>query len=171
MVEVMVAVVLVALGLGNIFAITTQSLHALRTTRQVGGASRVLQQRVEMIRGKAWPEIANATALAALMQVPAESEKELADADLVETVVVSVPPLPGSSTPSTTASFTVERRAGDGAILANADLGDEQVLVVEVTAGWRNLRGPQQRQLRTLICRSGLTRSGVFGSALGKSSP
>ena len=171
MVEVMVAVVLVALALGNIFAITTQSLQALRTTRQVAGASRVLQQRIELIRSKPWPEIANATALAALMQVPTESEKELADADLVETVAVSVPPLPGASVASTTASFRVERRSGSGSVIADDDLGGEPVLMVEITASWRNVRGPQQRQLRTLVCRSGLTRSGVFGSAFGKATP
>ena len=168
MVEVMVAVVLVALALGNIFAITTQSLQALRTTRQVAGASRVLQQRIELIRSKPWPEIANATALAALMQVPTDSERELADADLVETIAVSVPPVPGVWPPTATGSFSVERRSGSGSVLTDADLGDEPVLIVEITAGWRNVRGPQQRQLRTLICRSGLTRSGVFGSAFGK---
>ncbi len=168
MVEVMVSVVLVALGLGNIFAITTQSLQAVRTTRQVAGASRVLQQRIEMIRGKAWPEIANATALAGLLEVGTESERELADADLVETIMVSVPPVPGTSTPASAVSFSVERRARAGRVVADGDLEDEPVLMVEITAAWRNVRGPQQRQLRTLISRSGLTRSGVFGSAFGK---
>ena len=168
MIEVMVAVVLVTLALGNIFAITTQSLQALRNTRQVAGASRVLQQRIEMIRAKPWPEIANATALAAVMQERTESEQELADAALVETVIVSVPPLPGASVPATASTFAVERQAGAGAVVVDADLGAEPVLLVEITVGWHNARGLQQRKLRTLICRSGLTRSGVFGSTIGK---
>lgn len=168
MVEVMISIVLVTIALGNIFGITTQSLHALRTTRQVAGSSRVLQQRIEMIRAKPWSEISNATALATLMQTPTESERELTDAGLVETVTVTVAQTPGVAPVGSPASFRVDRRSGAGRVCVMGDLGTQPVLLVEVTANWQNLRGTQQRQLRTFVCRTGLTRSGVFGSAVGR---
>src|SRR5687768_11078563 len=74
MVEVMVATLLVAIAVGDIFAMTAHALHTLRSSRHVAASSRVLQQRIELIRAKPWPEISSARALAILMQNPTESE-------------------------------------------------------------------------------------------------
>ncbi len=166
LVEVMIAVLLVTIALGDIFAMTAQGLHTLRSARQVAAGSRVIQQRIEMIRAKPWPEISNATALAALMQTAVESEAELGGSALVETVSVSVPAAVGSGG-AETGMFRVQRQNGAAQIRTNGSLGTEPLLLVEITASWNNMRGVQQRQLRTLICRTGLTRSGVFGSAFG----
>ena len=169
LVEVLIAIVLVAIALGNIFAMTAQGLHSLRATRQVAASSRVLQQRIEMIRAKPWPEISSATALAFLMQTATESETELDGAGLLESVSISTPADPELSG-AATGTFKVQRQNGTASIRTAGDLSTEPLLLIEVTAAWRNLRGTQQRQLRTLVCRTGLTRSGIFGSGFGQPS-
>lgn len=166
LVEVMIAIVLVAIALGNIFAMTAQGLHSLRATRQVAASSRVLQQRIEMIRAKPWPEISSATALTVLMQSPTESESELESASLLESVSVSIPADP-ELRGTETGTFKVQRQNGSAWVRTPGDLSAEPLLLIEVTTAWRNLRGTQQRQLRTLVCRTGLTRSGIFGSGFG----
>ena len=169
LVEVMIAILLVTIALGDIFAMTAQGLHSLRATRQVAAGSRVLQQRIEMLRAKPWPEISSAAALATLMQTATESESELGDAGFLESVSVSVPADVGT-TGGETGTFKVQRQSGTAWVRTNGDLSAQPLLLIEVTAAWHNLRGSQQRQLRTLVCRTGLTRSGVFGSGFGQPS-
>jgi Tfp pilus assembly protein PilV len=163
MVEVLVAALLIFMSLGGIFAMNARSIHILRATRQVTASSLMAQQRLETIRSTAWPEFSNAAALAHLLKTPTQSEPELADADPIETITVAVP---GAN--ERVSAIRVQRSQGVVQVLAKGDLGAEGMLLVATTVQWRDLRGQQERTRRTIIYRSGLTRSGIFGSALGR---
>lgn len=167
MVEVLVAALMIFLALGGILAMNTRSIHLLRSTRQALATSQMLQQRIESIRNKPWPEISNATALTSLMRSPLDSEKELADDSFTEFLTLSVPDALGSEAAGARA-FSLERRRGVVTVTEDADLGAEPMLLVNASLQWRGLHGTQQRMLRTVVCRTGLTRSGVFGSTLGR---
>ena len=167
-VEVMIAAALVSVGLGSIAAMAGRTIHTLRSTRQVVAASHVLQQRIESIRGKPWPEISNATAMALLMQAPVESEQELAEWNLSENVTVRVPDSAAVNFAPDARFFTVRRQRGVARVEEGGDFGEEPTLLVESLVMWRDADGEHQRKLRTIVCRTGLTRSGVFGSALGR---
>lgn len=167
-IEVLVAAVLIMMGLGGVFAINTRCMHLLRTTRQVTASSQMLQQRMEILRSKAWPEVSNAAALRVLMCTGTESEKELADAEIVETVSVSVPPTLEAVEKDKVRSFSVIRRRGQASVRETADLSGEPLLLFEVLLTWRGVQKEQQRRQRTMICRTGLTRSGIFGSPFGR---
>jgi Tfp pilus assembly protein PilE len=168
MVEVLVAALLIFLSLGGVFAMNARSLHILRSTRQVTASSLMAQQRLETIRSKAWPEFSNATALAKMMQTPTESETELADSNPTETITVTVPPTPGAPERVGPGSIKVQRHDGVVRVLGMGDLGAEPMLLVSATVQWREMQRQQERTRRTIIYRSGLTRSGIFGSALGR---
>jgi len=166
-IEVLASVVLILVGFCGIFAMNTRSILILRKTRQVVASSQILQERMETLRSHPWPEISNAQALALLMQTPAASGQDLADANPVESVVVTVPNLPaGTNTAEYT--FSVKRERGAVKIVQNGDLGTQPLLLVQTTVTWREMHGTQQRQLRTIIGQLGLTRSGIFGSAFGR---
>lgn len=167
MVEVLVAALLIFLSLGGILAMNTRSLHLLRSTRQAIATSQMLQQRMESIRNKPWPEISNATALAVLMRFPTESEKELADDACTEFITFSVPDALGAPAAGARA-FSLQRQRGVVTIIDDADLGAEPMLLVNASLQWRGVKGTQQRMLRTILCRNGLTRSGLFGSGVGR---
>jgi len=158
-VEVLVAALLIFLALGSTLAMNTRSIHVLRSTRQAVASSQMLQQRIEAIRNKPWPEISNATALAKLMRVPTDSESELADNACTEFISISVPDALGGEAAGARA-FSLMRQRGIVTVTEDGDLGAESMLLVNVTL--------QQRLLRTILCRSGLTRSGLFGSTLGR---
>ena len=167
MVEVLVAALLILVALGSILAMNTRSIHILRSTRQAIASSQMLQQRIEAIRNKPWPEISNPTAFASLMRIPADSEKELADPDCTEFITISVPDALGGPRAGARA-FSLERRRGIVRVIEEADLGPEPMLLVNTSLQWRGVNGTQQRMLRTIVCRNGLTRGGIFGSTVGR---
>ncbi len=168
MIEVLVAALLIMLSLGSIFMMNARSLSILRSTRQISASSMMLQQRVETIRGRMWPEISNATGLSGVMNTPTESEKELTDAVVTEVVEVSVPPRPGATASESPVSFVIRRKAGEVKVLSSGDLGSESMLLFKITLTWVNQHGPKSRELQTIVCRTGLTRGGIFGSGLGQ---
>jgi Tfp pilus assembly protein PilV len=166
-IEVMAAAMLILLGLGAIFAMNTQSLQILRSTRILANGSQVLQERMETMRNHPWPEVANAPALAKLLQTPAPSQAEIGDASLVEMVTVSIPETPGTPK-ADNSSFKIRRRNNTVDVVQSADLTAQPLLLVEMTITWQEKQETKQRQLRTIIGRTGLTRSGIFGSAFGR---
>lgn len=166
-VEVLASALLIFLGLGGIFAMNTQSLEILRSTRLLANGSQILQERIETMRNHPWPEVANSQALARLWQSPAPSETELGDASVTETIIVSIPPTPGNPKPNNS-SFTLRRNHGTVNVVQPADLTAQPLLLVDMTVSWQERQETKQRELRTIIGRSGLTRSGIFGSAFGR---
>ena len=167
MVEVLVAALLIFLSLGGILTMNTRSIHLLRSTRQAVATSQMLQQRIESLRNQPWPEISSATALAVLMRKPTESEKELADDDCTEFITLSVPDALGAPV-SGARAFSLQRHRGLVTIIDDADLSAEPMLLVNASIQWRGVHGTQQRMLRTIVCRNGLTRNGIFGSTVGR---
>jgi len=166
-IEVLASALLIFLGLGAIFAMNTQSLQILRSTRMLANGSQVLQERMESMRNHPWPEVANGQALAKIWEIPAPSEEELHDGDLLEQVTVSIPDVPGA--PKTDSSFfKIQRRYGKVTIFQNADLTAQPLLLVDMTVSWKEKQETKQRHLRTIIGKTGLTRSGIFGSAFGR---
>ena len=106
--------------------------------------------------------------LTRLMSLPTESEKELTDARMKETLKVTVPVASGSGPAAGASSFTLLRQNGHASADLLLDFSSEPVLMFEGSLTWRDVHGVHQRSLRTMICRAGLTRSGVFGSSLGR---
>ncbi len=166
--EVLVAALLIATAMGSIMALNAQAIHTLRATHQAAASSQVLQQRVEMMRARPWAEIASAPALVLLMSNPTESEKELSDARMVEYIKVSVAQASAAGPVESSQTFTVTRQNGRATTSSTRDFTGEHTLLLESALTWRDVHGPHRRILRTIICRAGLTRAGIFGSGLGR---
>ena len=166
--EVLISALLICIALGGILEMNTRSIHILQSTRRVAASSQVLQQRIEMIRARPWPEISNSTALAALMGSATDSEPELGDPGCKEFMRVSIVETSAAGSLDAGRYFSVRRFQGKGEVEDVADLGNHATLLFEGSIRWRDSQGEQQRRLRTLICRAGLTRSGVFGGPLGR---
>lgn len=166
-IEVLASALLIFLGLGAIFAMNTQSLRILYSTRMLANGTQILQERMEAMRNHPWPEVADAPALAALFQTSASSEGDLGSANITELVTVSIPDTPG--TPKVdNSSFQLRRHDGKVDVVESADLTAQPLLLVDLTISWREHGETKQRELRSIIGRTGLTRSGIFGSAFGR---
>lgn len=163
----MASALLIFLGLGAIFSLNTRSLQILRKTRQYATASQVLQERVELMRSHSWPDVSRAGMLATLLQAPAASGADLADADPMEDIIVTIPDTPGQ--PAGNAPyFEVRRWHGKANVVYDGDLSTSPVLLVSASISWLAGGDAQQRSVRTVVARNGLTRSGIFGSAVGR---
>lgn len=149
----------------------THSIELLRATHLTAASTQMVQERVEAIRGKAWPEISNSTALAILMQAPAQSEIEMSAPGLTETITMSVPVTANGQVTPNGQSFQVQRQQGQVRILQVADLGTAPMLLADILLTWGPSSHVQQRELRVIVCRTGLTRCGIFGSAFGRLIP
>ena len=102
-----------------------------------------------------------------MFQAPAPSQAELGDATVTENVVVSIPVTPGNPKPDNS-SFTLRRVNGTVNVVQSADLTAQPLLLVDLTVTWQERGQTKQRELKTIIGRAGLTRSGIFGSAFGR---
>ena len=167
-IEVLASALLIFLGLGAIFGMNTQSLEILRSTRLLANGSQILQERIETLRSLPWPEIANAQALVqSVYATPAPSAAELGNANLVETVIFSIPSTPGQPSPENN-TFALRRKNGVVHIIQAGDFTAQPLLLVDMTITWQDRENTKQRELKSIIYRSGLTRSGIFGSAFGR---
>jgi Tfp pilus assembly protein PilV len=170
-VEVLLSAVLIFIGLGSIFEMNTHSIELLRATHLTAASTQMLQERVETIRSKAWPEISNSTALAILMKTPTQSEIEMSAPALTETITISAPQTANGQVMPNAQSFQVQRQDGQIRILQVADLGASPILLADVLLTWGQSPRVHKRKLRVIICRTGLTRSGIFGGAFGRPMP
>lgn len=162
------AALLICVSLVSILGMNTRAFHTLRSTRQAAASSQLLQQRIEMIREHQWPEISNSKALKNLLRTATDSERELADTNLTEFIKVSAVEISSTGAFEEGRAFRVRRHRGRAYVDEAEDLGNEATLLFESSIEWRDLQGVRQRKLRTIVCRAGLTRSGIYGSALGR---
>jgi Tfp pilus assembly protein PilV len=168
MIETLVSIILIAMTMATIVALYVRSAKILRASREVAAASQILQQRIEMVRDRSWSEVANAQNLARLMEAPADSEGELTNVDVSEVVTVTVPDSLQTEPAETGTHFSIRRQAGQVTIVEPGQLAAAPTLLVEGTVTWTDSSGPRERKLRTVICRMGLTRSGIVGTMLGR---
>ncbi len=166
--EVMVCILLIVLSMGSILMMNLRSAKILRASREVAAASQMLQQRVEMARDRSWSEVASSQALAALMQTATDSEPEMSASNVSERMTVTVPKATADGLVETDRSMSILRSAGKVSVEKSGDFTAEPTLLFEGTATWRDTAGVHQRVLRTVICRFGLTRSGIVGTVIGR---
>src|SRR3954468_12206732 len=91
MVEVLLSALLISITMGSILSMNVRSIYALRASRDASASSQMLQQRIESLRKRGWTEVSSSAGLARLMALATQSEPELADPHVVETVKVSAP--------------------------------------------------------------------------------
>lgn len=166
--EVMVSTVLIAIAMGNILMMNIRAARVLRASREVAATSQVLQQRIEMVRERPWAEVAGVKAMAALMKTPTDSEAELSESHLTERMRVTVPRASADGLVETERTFSVCRTDGVVVIEQADDFVAQPTLLFEGSVTWRDPAGVHQRVLRTVVCRIGLTRSGIVGTVLGR---
>lgn len=165
----MASALLIFIGLGAVFNLNTRSLQILRQSRQYATASQILQERIEMMRAQPWPQISRAQSLATLMQTPASSSRDLADAEPFEELFVTLPQTPGDPTPTAKVPvLTVRRAHNEVQVVSDGDLSTAPVLLVEADVSWVVGGQTRRRSIRTVIARNGLTRAGIFGSIVGR---
>src|SRR5205085_1387321 len=95
--EVLASAVVILLGLGAIFGMNAQSLQILRKTQQAAAASQILQERLETMRTRPWPEVSRGTAVAGWWAAATNCAADLADANPTETLTVSPASTPGTA--------------------------------------------------------------------------
>jgi Tfp pilus assembly protein PilV len=168
MVEVLLSAILISITMGSILSMNVRSIHALRASRDASASSQMLQQRIESLRKRGWTEVSSSAGLARLMATATQSEPELSDSNVVETVKVSAPEATSAGPVAAANSFSVRRSHRTVVVEESGDLSQEATLFFEATIVYRDRTGVHRRSLRNIVCRAGLTRFGLYGSVLGR---
>lgn len=166
--EVMISILLIVVSMGSILMMNVRAAKILRASREVAATSQILQQRVEMARDQPWSGVTSAKAFAVLMQTPTDSEAEMTDPQFSEQMRVTVPKPTADGLAETSRSFSILRSKGRVTVEQADDFSTEPTLLFQGTVTWRDTSGVHQRVLRTVVCRYGLTHSGIVGTVIGR---
>ena len=82
--------------------------------------------------------------MAQIFATAAPSQKELSDANLVESVVVSIPATPGT-TKAPDGMFSLLRKNGAVKVVQSGDLTAQPLLLVDITITWLEHQRALQR--------------------------
>lgn len=152
--EVMAAAGLVAIFLVGAFTANARGMYMLRCAKETGGASKVLQQRMEQLRACSWTEVTDAATLQAIYATAPDSWESCNK--LSETLTIA--PWPTVTGPST---ITVTRSSsGVAAIAADNDaLVDGPAVLVTTRISWTGTGNrTRTRETCTVIANGGLGR-------------
>lgn len=140
LVEVIVAIALVAITLAGLFAVQWQSSRIIVGLREYAAAARGVQERLETVRGVRWNRLSSAETLPQelLSEIPPGGETLLG---LVEDVSISVYPEDSSRTP-----LQVRRSGAEANVISqNPTLAQERLLRVSVRLSWQAALGHRER--------------------------
>ncbi len=155
--EVMGAIMVVALFLSGTFVANSRALGMLRASKETITASKLLQERMEQLRMLNWAEITDASSIQDLFATQTNSASLFTGES--ESVTISKWPLTSGTTSST--SIKVNRAANGTVTLVsdNADLVDGTPTVrVDVSVTWPGTPGNRTRirETSTIVANGGL---------------
>ena len=164
LVDVMAAVLVIALSLGALFTANSRAMGLLKSAKQAAVASKCLQQRIEQIRNYNWTQVTDATAMQDLYTTPPLPSAELPGFSEQVTVSAFTPATSsdGSASPGPTgAQLQITRNnAGTVALVSDSvDLGSQPTVRVNVQITWPGPGGTSRlRETSVIIANGGIGR-------------
>lgn len=151
-IEVMGAALLVGVFLSGAFYANSRALDMLRASRETAVASKILQERMEKLRGATWASVTDSATLKEMYATGTSADNGLST--VAETVTVS-------AWPTATTPIQITRSGTSAATLVcdNPDLVDGSAVLVTTRVTWTTA-GPRNRarETCTVIANGGLGR-------------
>ena len=161
-IDVMMAVLVVGLAFGGVFAANSRALSLVKSAKQAAVASKCLQQRIEQIRNYNWTQITDAAAMQDLYSVPPLPSIELPGFSEQCTISAFTPATSGSaSNPPSGTTLTITRdNAGVVTLVSdNPALMSGALSRVDVRITWPGPSGTQRlRETSVIIGNGGIGR-------------
>lgn len=164
MVEALIALVIAVVAIAGGFLVNSHELAIVRSTRESGHASGLLEERVEQLRAATWMQITDGAYLSEVY-FAALPRSAAALPGHWEQIEVSRWPLKPGATP-----LLVEKRARSAAAVLNTakDLPGERMAKVDVRVFWTGQGGrTRMRDATTLISNGGISRMNLPGLGTG----
>ena len=162
-IDVLGAVVLIAIGLTSLIAANSRSMIMLKSAKQAAVASKCLQQRIEQIRTYNWTQVTDAQAMQSLYSVPPLPSVELPGFAEQVTVSAFVPPTTsGTAAPAPTGPVIQITRDVNGVTNIasdNPNLTSGQEVRVDVQVSWPGSGGVTHvRETSVVVANGGVGR-------------
>ncbi len=167
-VEALIALVICTIAVAGGFLVNSHELAIIKSTRESGGASGVLEERVEQLRAATWKQITDANYLAdTYFAVQPKSLAALPNH--WEQIKVSTWPAVSPSMP-----LLVEKKPKAAATVLKPGTGlpDQRMAKVDVRVFWigKNAR-TRMRDVTTIISNGGISRMNLPGLGGGTGTP
>ena len=155
LIEATIAACTSAMFLGSLFAMNVTAMKTMRTAREAGGASQVLQQRVETLRIANWHQITDATWLRDNLLNTAPS-----GGDILKGMTETVTLVPYGGT--TTGNTQITRTSSGTTQIVNQNsnlLAESAMKVIWTVAYSGGLKGdPVTRQTVAILAKGGVAK-------------
>jgi type II secretory pathway pseudopilin PulG len=166
LIEVAVAGALLALALGSLYVLYGTTIKEAKTSDASAIAEQNTIGRIDQMRNFTWNNTTNPAAIVTLLTTPTSSDNaSTISREVISIYPAAVPqtsPLPAptpspSPTPGSTPFFTVTKPPGTSPTPPSSppSILGEKLIRVEVTTEWVTSGITHQRQLSTLISKSG----------------
>ena len=162
-IDVLGAVLLIAIGLTSLIAANSRSMIMLKSAKQAAVASKCLQQRIEQIRTYNWTQVTDSQAMQDLYSVPPLPSVELPGFSEQVTVSAFIPATTsGAAAPAPTGSVIQITRDANGVVTLvsdNPNLTDGQEVRVDVQITWPGPGGrARMRETSVVVANGGVGR-------------
>ena len=128
-IEAMVAVAVVALFFGALYALNAQCLNVLNSARQTAAAGQSLQDRIEQFRSCTWDQVTDATYIQnSILNAATTSGYNIAGS--IETVTLSAYPI------ATTPTQVVRANGTASTTSTNSNLVNGDIVRIDVSLTW-----------------------------------
>jgi type II secretory pathway pseudopilin PulG len=147
--ETMVAMAVTIIGLVGVFAAISQAIRIVRSGREIGSASQMLQQRLEGFRyTPPWTNITTDAGIRSIVTTSTATSTNFRN--VTETFVVQ--PYPAGGVP------LIVTRNPDGTFsTTGSDMAGESSVKFTITVAWTGIGNvPRVRQLSTIMTKGGL---------------
>lgn len=167
LVDVMAAVLLIAIALAGVFAANARAMSVLRSAKQAAVASKCLQQRIEQVRNYNWTQVTDTQSMLDLYATPPLPSIELPG--FSERVIISGftrPASYGQLTAIPAGQVLQVDRDVNGLVTPNGyssslpDVADGAMVRVDVRIQWPNPNGglPRTREASVILANGGIGR-------------
>ena len=161
-IDVMMAVLVVGLAFGGVFAANSRALSLVKSAKQAAVASKCLQQRIEQIRNYNWTQITDAAAMQDLYSVPPLPSIELPGFSEQCTISAFTPATSGSASAAPTGDTLTITRDNAGVVTLVSDnpaLTSGALARVDVRITWPGPSGTQRlRETSVIVGNGGIGR-------------
>jgi Tfp pilus assembly protein PilE len=161
-VDVMMAVLVVGLAFGGVFAANSRALSLVKSAKQAAVASKCLQQRIEQIRNFNWTQVTDAAAMQDLYSVPPLPSIELPGFSEQCTISAFTPAASGVASDAPTGTTLTITRDNGGVVTLVSDnpaLTSGRLVRVDVRITWPGPGGSTRlRETSVIIANGGIGR-------------
>ena len=163
LVEVLVTIAIIAIFLASLYAVNSQVMLLIHSSRNQNAASRILQDRTEQMRAAGWNVVTSPDQLKTLFERPAQAESSGMFAEATNAFEnITVTALETGTLAEKNANIILRRENGITRLSFSGNLAESDIVRLDLEVGWDEANHPAiPKRVSATISRGGLVTSSI----------